>query len=111
MVRRPLLRGEYRIKELKQGLEMGRTSCSSFMANQLRVQLTTAAYVLMQELSREARHTEYRDAQVTRLRDRLLKLPVWAEESVRCIVLHLPTQFLGQSDWRRIAFATGGLSP
>lgn len=102
---------ENRIKELKQGLELGRTSCSSFMANQFRVQLTTAAYVLMQELSRKARHTNCRDAQVTRLRDELLKLPVWVEETVRRIVLHLPTQFLGQSDWRRIAFATGGLSP
>ena len=102
---------ENRIKELKQGLEMGRTSCSSFMANQLRVQLTTAAYVLMQELSRKARHTEYRNAQVTRLRDELLKLPVWVEETVRRIVLHLPTQFLGQSDWRRVALTSGGLSP
>jgi len=102
---------ENRIKELKQGLEMGRTSCSSFLANQLRVQLTTAAYVLMQELSRKARHTNCRDAQVTRLRDELLKLPVWVEETVRRVVLHLPTQFLGQSGWRRIAFAAGGLSP
>lgn len=102
---------ENRIKELKQGLELGRTSCSSFLANQLRVQLTTAAYVLMQELSRKARHTRCRDAQVTRLRDELLKLPVWVEETVRRVVLHLPTQFLGQSDWRRIACATGGSSP
>ena len=102
---------ENRIKELKQGLELGRTSCSSFLANQLRVQLTTAAYVLMQELSRKARHTNCRDAQVTRLRDELLKLPVWVEETVRRIVLHLPTQFLGQSDWQRVALATGGLSP
>ena len=73
--------------------------------------MTTAAYVLMQELSRKARHTSCRDAQVTRLRDELLKLPVWVEETVRRIVLHLPAQFLGLSDWRRIAFATGGLSP
>jgi hypothetical protein len=102
---------ENRIKELKQGLAMGRTSCSSFMANQLRVQLTTAAYVLMQELSRKARHTHCRDAQVTRLRDELLKLPVWVEETVRRIVMHLPTQFLGKPAWRRIAFATGGSSP
>ena len=102
---------ENRIKELKHGLELGRTSCSSFLANQLRVQLTAAAYVLMQELSRQARHTTYRDAQVTRLRDRLLKLPVWVEESVRRVVLHLPTTFLAKTDWRRIALSVGGLSP
>ena len=88
---------ENRIKELKHGLELGRTSCSSFLANQLRVQITAAAYVLMQELARQARHTDLRDAQVTRLRDRLLRLPVWVEESVRRVVLHLPTSFLGQS--------------
>jgi len=107
------LRGdaENRIKELKQGLELGRTSCSSFRANQLRVQLTAAAYVLMQELALQARHTPYRDAQVTRLRDRLLKLPVWVEESVRRIVLHLPNTFRAKDDWSRIAFAVGGASP
>ena len=102
---------ENRIKELKHGLELGRTSCSSFRANQLRVQLTAAAYVLMQELAVQARHTTYRDAQVTRLRDRLLKLPVWVEESVRRIVLHLPSTFMAKNDWQRIALAAGGASP
>jgi len=102
---------ENRIKELKQGLELGRTSCSSFLANQLRVQLTAAAFVLMQELAFQARHTAYRDAQVTRLRDRLLKLPVWVEESVRRVVLHLPNAFTAKADWQRIAFAVGGASP
>jgi len=102
---------ENRIKELKHGLELGRTSCSSFLANQLRVQITAAAYVLMQELARQARHTDLRDAQVTRLRDRLLKLPVWVEESVRRVVLHLPTTFLGQPEWQRIALRLGAIPP
>jgi hypothetical protein len=107
------LRGdaENRIKELKPGLELGRTSCSSFRANQLRVQLTAAAFVLMQELAAQARHTAYRDAQVSRLRDRLLNLPVWVEESVRRIVLHLPNTFRVKADWQCIAFAVGGASP
>ena len=39
---------ENRIKELRHGLD--RTSCCRFWANQLRVLLTAAAYVLMQEL-------------------------------------------------------------
>lgn len=102
---------ENRIKELKHGLELGRTSCSSFQANQLRVQITAAAYVLMQELARQSRHTALRDAQVTRLRDRLLRLPVWVEESVRRVVLHLPTSFLGQRDWQRIALRLGAVPP
>jgi hypothetical protein len=102
---------ENRIKELKCGLELGRTSCSSFRANQLRVQLTAAAYVLMQELSRQARTTDWRDAQVTRMRDQLLKLPVWVEESVRRIVMHLPKSFLGMEGWQRIALRLGAVPP
>ena len=98
---------ENRIKELKQGLAMDRTSCSSFRANQFRVQLTVAAYVLLQELSQQARHTQYAEAQVTRLRETLLKLPAWVEESVRRVVLHLPTSFRGQSEWQRLALAVG----
>ena len=70
-----------------------------------------AAYVLMQELARQARHTDLRDAQVTRLRDRLRRLPVWVEESVRRVVLHLPASFLGMADWQRIAMRLGAIPP
>lgn len=49
---------ENRIKELHHGLEIDRTSCTSFLANQLRVLLTAAAYVLMQELRLAARRGE-----------------------------------------------------
>ena len=41
---------ENRLKELHHDLTFGRTSCSRFWANQLRVTLTAAAYVLLQEL-------------------------------------------------------------
>jgi hypothetical protein len=41
---------ENRIKELHDGLQIDRTSCCRFWANQFRVLLTAAAYVLMQEL-------------------------------------------------------------
>jgi hypothetical protein len=41
---------ENRIKELHEGMEIDRTSCHSFWANQFRVLMTAAAYVLMQEL-------------------------------------------------------------
>jgi hypothetical protein len=98
---------ENRIKELKEGLAMDRTSCSSFRANQFRVQLTVAAYVLFQELGQQARHTKYRDAQVTRLRTSLLKVPAWIEESVRRVVVHLPTSWHGQSAWQRLSLAVG----
>src|SRR5712691_5109613 len=48
---------ENRLKELHHGLEMDRTSCSRFLANQFRVLLTLAAYILFQELQRRARGT------------------------------------------------------
>ncbi len=63
---------ENRIKELLDGLQIDRTSCCRFWANQLRVLLTAAAYVLMQELRLRAARTACARAQVTWLRDRLL---------------------------------------
>ena len=65
---------ENRIKELLDGLQIDRTSCCLFSANQLRVFLTAAAYVLMQELRLRAARTACARSQVTWLRDRLLKL-------------------------------------
>jgi hypothetical protein len=98
---------ENRLKELHHGLEMDRTSCERFLANQFRVLLTLAAYVLFQELRRRAAGTACADAQVTTLRERLLKLAVWVERSVRRIVLHLPASFPWLPTWRRIARAVG----
>src|SRR6266481_4992689 len=98
---------ENRLKELHHGLEMDRTSCEHFRANQFRVLLTLAAYVLFQDLRRRAAGTACADAQVTTLRERLLKLAVWVERSVRRIVLHMPATFPWLPTWRRIARAVG----
>lgn len=100
---------ENRIKELKHGLEIDRTSCSSFKANQLRVLMTAAAYVLMQELRLHACRTGCARAQVNTLRLRLLKLGAWIESSLRRIVLHLPMSTPYADDWRRIACSVGAV--
>lgn len=100
---------ENRIKELKDGLQIDRTSCTSFLANQLRVLLTAAAYVLFQELRLHARHTGHARAQVTTLRLHLIKLGAWVESSVRRIVMHLPTSMPYVDDWRRIARSVGAI--
>src|SRR6185437_4508158 len=100
---------ENTIKELHHGLEIDRTSCSSFLANQLRVLLTAAAYVLMQELRRRARGTSLERAQVSTLRERLLKLGARIERSVRRVVIHLPRSCACQCEWRRIALALGAV--
>jgi len=98
---------ENRLKELHHGLEMDRTSCVRFQANQFRVLLTLGAYILFQELQRRARGTACADAQVTTLRERLLKLAVWVARSVRRIVLHLPVTFPWRSTWQHLARAVG----
>ena len=81
---------ENRIKELHHGLAIDRTSCPRFLANQFRVLLTAAAYLLMQELRRRAGGTTLARARVSTLRERLLKLGARIERSVRRIVVHLP---------------------
>jgi hypothetical protein len=100
---------ENRIKELHHGLEMDRTSCTRFWANQLRVLLTAAAYVLMQELRLRCKGTSCARAQVSTLRERLLKLGVWIETSVRRIVLHLPLSAPYAHEWRHIARTVGAV--
>ena len=98
---------ENRIKELHEGLQIGRTSCCRFWANQLRVLLTAAAYVLMQELRLRAARTACARTQVTLLRERLFKLGVHVVRSVRRIVLHLPTSTPYLDAWRHIALTLG----
>lgn len=98
---------ENRIKELHYGLAIDRTSCTSFWANQMRVMLTAAAYVLMQELRLRAAGTACARAQVTTLRERLFKLGAWLERSVRRVVIHLPQYAPWRSEWCRVARAFG----
>jgi len=100
---------ELRIKELHYGLAIDRTSCTRFWANQLRVLLTAAAYVLFQELRLCAVGTPCARAQVGTLRERLLKLGVWLERSVRRIVLHLPDATPWRTEWCQIARKLGAV--
>lgn len=98
---------ENRIKELHHDLGIGRTSCSRFWANQLRVLLTAAAYVLMQELRLCAARTSCARAQMATVRLRLLKLGVRVVGSVRRLVLHLPLSSPDAAAWCRVAMRLG----
>jgi hypothetical protein len=98
---------ENRIKELKHGMEIDRTSCSRFLANQFRVLLTAAAYVLMQGLRAHAHSTGCARSMVATLRERLLKLGVQVSASTRRIVLHLPLHAPFAQDWIRVACSLG----
>ena len=101
---------ENRLKELHQGLEIDRTSCSKFLANQFRVLMTAAAYVLMQELRLRAARTACAQAQVWTLRERLLKLGAQVVVSVRRVVMHLPVSFPFRKSFHQIAVALGAAS-
>lgn len=97
---------ENRIKELH-AMQIDRTSCTSFWANQFRVLLTAAAYVLMQELRLSAAATDCARAQVWTLRERFLKLGARVILSVRRIVVHLPHSFPFLPTFRRMALELG----
>ena len=101
---------ENRIKELHYGMEIGRTSCTSFWANQLRVLMTAAAYVLMQELRSGLAGTASARAQVSTLRERFLKIGAQVVASVRRIVLHLPRSFPYLASFHRLALRLGARS-
>jgi len=96
---------ENRIKELHDGMQIGRTSCSNFWANTFRVILTAAAYVLMQEMRLHLATTRWARAQVSTLRERFLKLGTQVVVSVRRIVLHLPRSFPDRDSFAHLALS------
>lgn len=101
---------ENRIKELEDDLEMDRTSCTSFLANQLRILLAAAAFVLFQELRlRMSRYCAER-LSVGTIRLRLLKVAGRFESSVRRIVIHLAESHVWARDWLRLARSFGAAS-
>jgi hypothetical protein len=102
---------ENRIKELHDGMQIGRTSCSNFLANTFRVLLTAAAYVLMQEMRLHLSSTRHAPrAQVSTLREHFLKLGAQVIVTVRRIVLHLPQAFPYRDRFHRLALSLGAQS-
>lgn len=94
---------ENRIKEQQLGLFADRTSCHAFLANQFRVLLSAAAYVLMETLRRVGlAATELATAQVPTIRVKLLKVGGRIVRSVRRIVIHLASGFPLQTEFATI---------
>jgi hypothetical protein len=100
---------ENTIKELKNDLEMDRTSCSRFEANQLRVLMTLTAYVLMQSLQEHTSDADLLKAQMATLRDRLLKIAVRVSSSVRRIVLDFTSHHPWAEQWLNCAISIGAV--
>ena len=94
---------ENRIKEQQLDLFAGRTSCHDFLANQFRLLLSSAAYVLMESLRRLGLiGTELAGAQAGTIRLKLLKIGARITCSVRRIVLHLASGYPLQALFVRI---------
>lgn len=95
---------ENRIKEQQLGLVADRTSCHRMLANQLRLMLSSAAYVLMETLRRIGlAGTELAQAQASTIRVKLLKIAARVKVSVRRIVSHLASACPYQKLFRHAA--------
>ena len=85
---------ENRIKEQQLDLFADRTSCHRFVANQFRLLLSSAAYVLVQTLRRTAlRGTSMARAQVGTIRLTLLKVAARVVVSARRVTFHLASSY------------------
>jgi hypothetical protein len=94
---------ENRIKEQQLDLFAGRTSCHRFLANQFRLLLSSAAYVLVQALRRAGLGgTELAEAQVGTIRLKLLKVAARVIVSVRRVVFHLASSYPYQALFRQV---------
>jgi Transposase DDE domain group 1 len=92
---------ENRIKEQQLDLFADRTSCHRFLANQFRLFLSSAAYVLVQALRRMALHgTDLETAQVGTIRLKLLKVAARVVVSARRVVFHLASSYPFQDRFR-----------
>jgi hypothetical protein len=100
---------ENRLNELFNGLAAGRTSCSRFAANQLRLLFTLAAYALLQELRRIVAPDLPARPQVTKLRLMLLKIGGRVVRSVRRIVVRLADSAPWRDIWLRAARRLGAV--
>jgi hypothetical protein len=94
---------ENRIKEQQLDLFADRTSCHRFLANQFRLFLSSAAYVLVQALRRTAlRDTDLEQAQVGTIRLKLFKVAARVVVSARRVVFHLATSYPFQNQFRAV---------
>lgn len=90
---------ENRIKEQQMGLFAERTSSHTLRANQLRLWLSSIAYVLMHELRRIGlKDTQFKNAQAWTIREKLLKIGATVTISFRRIKLAMASGY----PWKKV---------
>jgi Transposase DDE domain group 1 len=103
---------ENRIKEQQLDLFADRTSCHRFVANQFRLLLSSAAYVLVQALRRTALvGTELAKAQVGTIRLKLFKVAARVVLTVRRVVFHLSSSYPYQGLFEAVCARVMGRQP
>jgi hypothetical protein len=93
---------ENRIKEFKVDLHADRLSCHSFLANQFRLILHTAAYILYQALQEALSQTQFAQAQVGTLRETVMKVAARVLSRCRGVRVQLPSSYPWQREWRAL---------
>jgi hypothetical protein len=103
---------ENRIKEQQLDLFADRTSCHRFLANQFRLLLSSAAYLLIQALRRRAlAGTELARGQVGTIRLKLLQVAARVVTSVRRVVFHLASSYPYQALFTGVMARVSGATP
>ena len=103
---------ENRIKEQQLGLFADRTSCHRFVADQFRLLLSSAAYVLVQALRRAALPgAELARAQVGTIRLKLFKVAARVVVTARRVVFHLASGCPYQAVFREVYGRATGRPP
>ena len=94
---------ELMIKEHKNHLLSDRTSCTSFSANQFRLFLHSAAYVLFHTFRTiHLKGTEWASAQFDTIRLKIIKIGARIIQRTRKIRIHLPTSFPWKGELEKI---------
>ena len=100
---------ELMIKEHKNHLLSDRTSCTSFSANQFRLFLHSAAYVLLHNFrTLHLKGTEWASAQFDTIRCKIIKIGARIIQRTRKIRIHLPTSFPWKEELQKICASCCG---
>lgn len=94
---------ELMIKEHKNHLLSDRTSCTSFSANQFRLFLHSASYVLLHTFrTLHLKGTEWASAQFDTIRLKIIKIGARIRQLSRKVRIHLPTSFPWKGELQKI---------
>ena len=95
---------ENRIKEFKLDVQADRLSCHAFLANQFRLLLHQAAFILLLRIRAAADGTALATARLGRVRELLVKVAAKVKASVRRIHIQMPTSYPLQQIFRLLCF-------